>query len=202
MGEPDAESGPYNSANIGISLHVHTRTSHFFRPHNLIMALFSPAVPLSRLALYAYRGKTTARERLFFTQHTISGCFAPTRAPSRCAVRANGVATRLSRSSEQPTFRPFRTCPTGKGRKGAEGGDFSAKGAAQSSYNKQQNKAHVRPISRISLKIGHARRSKDALLPVQNRASPAEGWAERVENKGTFAQKWSTFSQNTAAFWP
>lgn len=87
-------------------------------------------------------------------------------------------------------------------RKEAEGGDYSAKEAAHSSYNKQQNKAHVRPISRIPQKIGDARRSKDALLPMQNRAPLAEGWAERVENKGTFAQKWSTFSQNTAAFWP
>ena len=196
---PDAESGPYNSANIGISLHVHTRTSHFFRPHNRIMALFSPAVPLSRLALYAYRGKSTAREGLFFTLHTISGCFEPRRAPSRCAVRANGVATRLSRSSEQPTFYSFSVMTH---RKEAEGGDFSAKEVAQSSYNKQQNKALELPISRMPLKIGHDRRSKDALLPAQNRAPPAEEWAERVENKGTFAQKWSTFSQNTAAFWP
>ena len=132
---PDAESGPYNSANIGISLHVHTRTSHFFRPHNLIMALFSPAVPLSRLALYAYRGKSTARERLFFTLHTISGCFAPTRDPSRCAVRANGAATRLSRPSEQSTFRSFSDMPR---RKETDGGNFSAKEAAHSSYNKQQ----------------------------------------------------------------
>jgi len=163
------------------------------------MALFSPAVPLSRLALYAYRGKSTARERLFFTLHTISGCFEPTRDPLRCAVRANGATTRLSRSSEQPTFRSFSDMPR---RKEAEGDDFSAKEAAHSSYNKQQNKAHVRPFSRIPQKIGHARRSKDALLPAQNRAPPAEGWAERVENKGTFAQKWSTFSQNTAAFWP
>lgn len=33
--------------------------------------------------------------------------------------------------------------------KGAEGDDFSAKEATHSSYNKQQNKAHVRPFSRI-----------------------------------------------------
>ena len=163
------------------------------------MALFSPAVPLSRLALYAYRGKSTARERLFFTLHTISGCFAPTRAPSRCAVRANGTATRLSRSSEQPTFRSFRTCPAGRGRKGP----ISRQRKPPIRHTtKQQNKAHVHPFSRIPQKIGHARRSKDALLPAQNRAPPAKAWAERVENKGTFAQKWSTFSQNTAAFWP
>jgi hypothetical protein len=97
------------------------------------MALFSPAVPLSRLALYAYRGKSTARERLFFTLHAISGYFEPRRDPSQCAVRANGVTTRLSRPSEQPTFRSFSDMPR---RKEAEGSDFSAKEAAHSSYNK------------------------------------------------------------------
>jgi len=110
--------------------------------------------------------------------------------------RCNNSTFSVERATNLPLF--FGYAPP----EGAEGGDFSAKEVAQSSYNKQQNKAHVRPISRMPLKIGHAHRSKDALLPAQNRAPPAEGWAEHVENKGTFAQKWSTFSQNTAAFWP
>ena len=87
--------------------------------------------------------------------------------------------------------------PEGGGR-----GRFLGKRSRPFVKQQAENKAHVRPISRIPQKIGDARRSKDALLPMQNRAPLAEGWAERVENKGTFAQKWSTFSQNTAAFWP
>ena len=110
--------------------------------------------------------------------------------------RCNNSTFSVERATNLPLFFGHAP-PEGGGR-----GQFLGKGSRPIVVQQAENKALERPISRMPLKIGHDRRSKDALLPAQNRAPPAEGWAERVENKGTFAQKWSTFSQNTAAFWP
>jgi len=57
MGEPDAESGPYNLCKYKhFAPHAHA-ILRFFRAHKPTMALLSPAEPLSHSALCFYRGK-------------------------------------------------------------------------------------------------------------------------------------------------
>ena len=61
MGEPDAESGPYNLCKYKhFAPHAHA-ILRFFRAHKPTMALLSPAEPLSHSALCFYRGKTPWR---------------------------------------------------------------------------------------------------------------------------------------------
>ena len=60
MGEPDAESGPYNLCKYKhFAPHAHA-ILRFFRAHKPTMALLSPAEPLSHSALCFYRGNTLA----------------------------------------------------------------------------------------------------------------------------------------------
>ena len=57
MGEPDAESGPYNLCKYKhFAPHAHA-ILRFFRAHKPTMALLSPAEPLSHSALCFYRWK-------------------------------------------------------------------------------------------------------------------------------------------------
>lgn len=57
MGEPDAESGPYNLCKYKhFAPHAHA-ILRFFRAHKLTMALLSPAEPLSHSVRCFYRGK-------------------------------------------------------------------------------------------------------------------------------------------------
>ena len=57
MGEPDAESGPYNLCKYKhFAPHAHA-ILRFFRAHKPTMALLSPAEPLSHSAQCFYRGK-------------------------------------------------------------------------------------------------------------------------------------------------
>lgn len=57
MGEPDAESGPYNLCKYKHFAPYAHAILRFFRAHKPTMALLSPAEPLSHSALCFYRGK-------------------------------------------------------------------------------------------------------------------------------------------------
>lgn len=73
MGEPDAESGPYNLCKYKhFAPHAHA-ILRFFRAHKPTMALLSPAEPLSHSALCFLSGENSLAIRFDALHHAFGG---------------------------------------------------------------------------------------------------------------------------------
>ena len=130
MGEPDAESGPYNLCKYKhFAPHAHA-ILRFFRAHKPTMALLSPAEPLSHSALCFYRGNFPGD-----SFRCPPSCFrrgATFRLPPQivCWLRrtARLLSTNLSPASRQ-SFRPSH-CRRKEGKFGRKMGKKTGKAPA------------------------------------------------------------------------